>query len=791
MAGVLTKEIFDPMDVSLFQFSSAETVSFPRLERLLGQRTARSSTVSAGSPAAGKAGTEDSVNLDVLRSFAVLLVVGFHLAKFFNWRLATLRVTDFGLLGVMFFFVHTTLVLMFSLERQHAAANGPLFLPFMVRRCFRIYPLAILTVIFVYLFHIPSDLQVGGFHLLRQTAGNLLANILLVQNISRQPASPGVLWSLPLELQMYLALPALFILALRTKAWWAMVALWAAVVALWLAVGQFAGMLPLSETGIRSPWEALLKFTRFVPCFLPGLVAYKLWRRPRIFPAVAWIPFLGVCCAAFLYYSGGSAVQFGWLICLAIGVGAAMFREMPANWFARVAKRVARYSYGIYLLHYFAIWLAFEVLRERAAWTRIAVFVVVLTALPALLYHTLEAPLIRTGVRLSRASSRWQPATAMLVLILSILFSAPWSARAQSTANRAAASSVPSRSSEALNQRLEQAFEKLPGSVDTHSAESTIGPDDLLNISVFEAPELNCTARVTTSGEISMQLLGAVHAAGLTPRELETSLEGRLQRTYLKNPHVGVFVQELQSHAVSVVGAVKAPGVFQIRGSKSLVEMLSLAQGLADDAGDIVLIMRSPSDRPSSSNKAESVSAYRPARVFPSFEPASTGDASAGVSSLDRSAVAPPANRGEIVEINLKKLLESPDAALNVPVHPGDIVKVPRAGIVYVVGEVVKPGGFVLQNNESISVLQALALAQGPTHTSAIGRARIIRTDSITGARTEIPANLGRIFSGKAPDTFLQAKDVVFVPNSAAKSVLYRSSEAALQTAAGVAIYKW
>jgi polysaccharide export outer membrane protein len=143
------------------------------------------------------------------------------------------------------------------------------------------------------------------------------------------------------------------------------------------------------------------------------------------------------------------------------------------------------------------------------------------------------------------------------------------------------------------------------------------------------------------------------------------------------------------------------------------------------------------------------------------------------------------------VEINLKKLLESRDAALNVLVHPGDIVKVPRAGIVYVVGEVVKPGGFVLQNNESISVLQALALAQGPTHTSAIGHARIIRTDPVTGARTEIPANLGRIFSGKAPDTFLQAKDVVFVPNSAAKSVLYRGSEAALQTAAGVAIYKW
>ena len=272
----------------------------------------------------------------------------------------------------------------------------------MVRRCFRIYPLAILSVTFVLFLHIPSDLQFGGFHLLRQSAGNLLANILLIQNVSRQPANPGVLWSLPFELQMYLALPALFILAVKTKVWWAIAALWAAVVAVWLAIGHFAGVaLPLSETGIRSPWEGLLKFTRFVPCFLPGLVAYRLWYRPR-FPAAAWLPFLVLCCAAFLYCSGGSPVQVGWLICMAIGMGATFFREVPENWFAGVAKRIARYSYGIYLLHYFAIWLAFVIFRERAAWIRIAIFVAVLVALPTLLYHTAEAPLIRSGVRLSR-----------------------------------------------------------------------------------------------------------------------------------------------------------------------------------------------------------------------------------------------------------------------------------------------------------------------------------------------------------------------------------------------------
>jgi len=213
-----------------------------------------------------------------------------------------------------------------------------------------------------------------------------------------------------------------------------------------------------------------------------------------------------------------------------------------------------------------------------------------------------------------------------------------------------------------------------------------------------------------------------------------------------------------------------------------VIEVLSMAQGLADDAGDTVLIMHGAefsesgrfNDPDTTPAGIAQVPPYR--EVFPK---------------IDYSQPKAREKSGEIEEINLKKLLESVDSALNVPVRPGDIVKVPRAGIVYVVGEVQKPGGFVLQNNESISVLQAIALAQGPTHTSAISRARIIRTDPATGTRTEIPMNLGRILSGKAPDAFLQPKDIVFVPNSAAKSVLFRSSEAALQTAAGIAIYKW
>jgi len=393
----------------------------------------------------------------------------------------------------------------------------------------------------------------------------------------------------------------------------------------------------------------------------------------------------------------------------------------------------------------------------------------------------------RAGFEIRRIGAKMNRIREPFFIIRSIfglalfLFATP--ALAQNAANKSSQSSPPTQTSAEINQRLQQQSENLAAArTVSRAGESRIGPDDLLNITVFEAPELNCAARVSANGEISLQLLGAVHAAGLPPRELESVLQGLLRRTYMKDPHVGVFVQELQSHPVSVVGAVKMPGVFQLRGTKTVIEVLSMAQGLADDAGDTVLIMHGAGYSESANSQG------------PDPEQAATSPAAAprvAVAKEPDSQPKPPQQNGEIEEINLKKLVESADSALNVPVRPGDIVKVPRAGIVYVVGEVQKPGGFVLQNNENISVLQALALAEGPTHTSAISRARIIRTDPSTGDRTEIPMNLGKILSGKKPDAFLQPKDIVFVPNSAAKSVFYRGSEAALQTATGVAIYRW
>ena len=342
-----------------------------------------------------------SFNLDFLRSAAILLVVGFHLAKLFNWQSGNFRMTDFGLLGVMLFFVHTTLVLMFSLERQRAQSDAPLFLPFMIRRCFRIYPLAMLVVFLAYVFRIPSDLQFGRFDLLHQNSGNLISNLFLIQNIARQKANPGPLWSLPLEIQMYLILPLLFLFVSHLKSSWSMILIWFSVVALWFSVGFSTGMLPLSEGGFRSPVEALLKFTRFAPCFLPGIVAYKLWRRPRLLPGFLWPVFLLACCVVFVLFSGSQPIQTGWFVCFGIGLGGCLFRELNENLVTRLARGIARYSYGVYLLHYFAIWFGFVFCRNLNFGLQIAIFAATLASFAIFLYHTVESPLIARGVKFS------------------------------------------------------------------------------------------------------------------------------------------------------------------------------------------------------------------------------------------------------------------------------------------------------------------------------------------------------------------------------------------------------
>lgn len=337
--------------------------------------------------------------------------------------------------------------------------------------------------------------------------------------------------------------------------------------------------------------------------------------------------------------------------------------------------------------------------------------------------------------------------------------------------------------SEDWNRRLKALFDSRTPMLMDSLSDYRIGPEDVLEINVFEAQELNRQVRVSAGGEISIPLLGGVRAAGLTPRELEVTLQELLRRSYMKDPHVSVFVREMQSHPISVMGAVRRPGVFQVRGAKSLLEVLSLAEGLSDDAGEDVIIMRGAG---ASNNSVSSADDFPPpAKPAPSLP--GIRQAKASLPSSTKSDHSPE----NVTEVNLKDLLGSADPHYNPLVYPGDIVKVTRAGIVYVVGDVRKPGGFTLKSSEKLSVVQVIALSEGLLPTAAKSSARIFRTDPQSGERKETRLDLGKIMSGKSPDPVLESNDILFVPNSVAKATLTRGMEAAAQTVVGLAIFHW
>jgi len=254
-----------------------------------------------------------------------------------------------------------------------------------------------------------------------------------------------------------------------------------------------------------------------------------------------------------------------------------------------------------------------------------------------------------------------------------------------------------------------------------------------------------------------------------------------LRQTYMKDPQVAVFVQEMRSHPVSVLGAVSKPGVYQIRFPKPLIEVLSMAEGLTTDAGDTVIVQRHSGDPA----EAGFAALMGPNTNTATHSPPSMAAASNGTAGQVSGA--------ESITVSLKELLGSSDPRSNVLVYPGDSVKVTRAGIVYVLGQVHKPGGFVLKTNENISVLQAIAFAEGTTPNAKGKNARIF-VASANGERKELAINLDKIMEGKAPSPVLRPNDVLFVPNSGGKEALHvleQSSAGIVGMLGGAAIYRW
>lgn len=282
-----------------------------------------------------------------------------------------------------------------------------------------------------------------------------------------------------------------------------------------------------------------------------------------------------------------------------------------------------------------------------------------------------------------------------------------------------------------------------PGPASSASAESApdllIGPGDLLEISLYGAPDFKTDVRVSSDGDVSLPMLGSVTVAKLSAEDASRLIESKLTAKRLfNNPHVTVFEKEYATQGISVLGEVQRPGIYPMLGARRLYDAISAAGGTTPKAGSYVLITHR--------NKP-----------------------------------------GQSVRVPLS--LGAPDSMEdNVTVSPGDTILVSKGGVVYVVGDVRQPGGFLLENGKNITVLQAVALAQGPNPNAALNAARLIRKTD--GGPKEIPLSLKKIMAAKAPDLKLQADDVVFVPNSAAKSAAKRSAETILQMATGIAIWR-
>jgi len=333
-------------------------------------------------------------------------------------------------------------------------------------------------------------------------------------------------------------------------------------------------------------------------------------------------------------------------------------------------------------------------------------------------------------------------ASKLLVYALVLALGAPplWSQQKVETAQDA-------------NERIRS----LAAAFQRQARDYVVGSGDLLRVEVFDVPDLSRETRVSESGFISLPLLPVrVRASGLTAFQLEEKLAELLQANGLVvNPQVTVFVKEQRSHPVTIIGAVQRPMVLQAIRPLTLLEVLSEAGGIADDAGSVAIVTRRGS--PPGSGEAQPAEEAGP----------------------------------QTFVVNLKDLLESGDPKFNIPVFGGDVVSVPRAGIVYVVGAVERPGGFVMQNDANeMTTLRAIALAQGIKSTAKPADAVIIRKDANTGQKQEIDVNLKKIMARKAEDVRLYANDILFIPDSTGKKALRRLGELALTVTGGLIILR-
>ena len=271
------------------------------------------------------------------------------------------------------------------------------------------------------------------------------------------------------------------------------------------------------------------------------------------------------------------------------------------------------------------------------------------------------------------------------------------------------------------------------------SARLTLGVGDLVEVSVYNVPELSTKTRISSGGDVYLPLINYVHVEDLSVEEAQRLIEKRLaDGGFVRDPHVSILIDEFSSQGVSMLGEIAKPGVYPVLGDRRLFDMITTAGGLNDKAGRKVTITHR--DQP---------------------------------------------DKIETVELS-RNITDKPES--NVAIFPGDTIEVQRAPIIYVVGDVGRPAGLMVDNG-TLTVLQALALSGGANRTAKLNDTRILRKSNGPNGMTETKVPLKKMMEAKAPDVPLQANDILFVPLSGAKVAATRSFEAAMAITTSLAIY--
>jgi polysaccharide export outer membrane protein len=265
--------------------------------------------------------------------------------------------------------------------------------------------------------------------------------------------------------------------------------------------------------------------------------------------------------------------------------------------------------------------------------------------------------------------------------------------------------------------------------------EYKIGPQDLLEITVFECEKLNKTVRVSSQGNVSLPLLGVLKVKGLTADELEKEVRSLLAEKYIQDPQVNVLIKEYRNQRISVMGAVKSPGVFDVTGAKTILDMLATAGGLKEDAGQLLFLLRPPSEEETPKKE----------KGFYNRKP-------------------------ETFVIDLEGLLVEGNLGLNLPLLHGDVINVPVVGKIFVGGDVKNPGGFM--KGKKLTLSQAIISAGGLNFKANGSETKIIRYSEKGTDKEVLTFDVYAIQKGKAEDPYLKENDIVFVPTSGTKAFL-------------------